>query len=60
VASLKGKGVDARAIELKPTVRHDQAIAALRAARTQKSVLLTLLMMELLFQDPDVVKALQP
>jgi len=40
VASLKGKDVDARAIELKPTVRHD--------------------MMELLFQDPDVVKALQP
>lgn len=40
MASLKGKGVDARAIELKPTVRHD--------------------MMELLFQDPDVVKALQP
>jgi hypothetical protein len=119
VASMKGKGVDARAIELKPAVQHDQAIAALRAAGTQRSVLLTLLewkgdsmvnvgftydftlrvfdkdgnqlalkpqmgrehlgpadpftpggaaqvipryqrMMELLFQDPDVVKALQP
>jgi hypothetical protein len=119
VASMKAKGVDARVVELKPSVSHDQAISALRATATQKSVLLTLnewkgdsminvgftynfnlrvfdkeggqltlkvlqgqehlgaadpfspggaaqvipryqRMMEVLFQDPDIIKALQP
>lgn len=119
VASMKSKGVDAKAVELKPALSLDHALSALRSAGTQKSVLLTLLewkgdtmvnvgfnydftlrvfdkdgkqltlkpqqgrenlgsgdpfspgggsqvlpryrrMMEALFQDPDVVKALQP
>lgn len=118
VASMKSRGVDAKAVELRPAQNAEQAIAALRGAGTQKSVLLTLLewkgdtmvnvgfnydftlrifdkdgkqlvlkpqqgqenlgsagfspgggsqilprvrrMMEALFRDPDVVKALQP
>lgn len=119
VASMKGKGVNAKTVELKPAISDDQAMTALRAAGAQKSVLLTLLewkgdsminvgltydftlrvfdadgkqltlkpqqgrenlgsadpfspggtaqvlprfqrMMELLFQEPDVMKALQP
>lgn len=119
VASMKGKGVDAKAVELKPAQGIDEAAAAMRAAKTQRSVMITLLewkgdtminvgliydfylrvfdqdgkmltsklqqgrenlgsgdpfapggssqilprfrrMMEMLFQEPDVVKALQP
>jgi hypothetical protein len=118
-SSMKINGVDARTVELKPGLDNEQALTALRAAGTQKSVLLTLLewkgdsminvgfnydftlrvldkdgkeltakpqmgrenlgaadpfspggtaqivprvrrMMEMLFKDPDVVKALQP
>ena len=119
VASMKGKGVDAKAVELKPALSLDEASSAVRAAGTQRSVVLTLLewkadsminiglnydfdlrvfdkdgkllvsklqqgrenlgssdpfspggssqvlprfrrMIEMLFQEPDVVKALQP
>jgi hypothetical protein len=119
VASMKGKGVDARMVELKPGLSESQAISDLRTGGAPKSVLLTLRewkgdtmvnvgfaynmdlrvfdrsgnvlasktqhgnenlgagspfspgggdqvlpryrrMMELLFRDPDVVKALQP
>ncbi|MGH6689166.1 MAG: hypothetical protein ACREF4_00575 [Gammaproteobacteria bacterium] len=117
--SMRAKGVDAKPVEIKHALGDDQARAAMRAAGTQKSVLLTLFewkgdsminvgfnydftlrvfdkdgkqlasklqqgrenlgaadpfspggtaqivprfrrMMEALFQDPDVVKALQP
>lgn len=116
---MKGKGVNAKTVELRPGFSADQAMTALRAAGTQKAVLLTMLewkadtmvnvgfnydfslrvfdkdgklltsklqqgrenlgsgdpfspgggsqvlprfrrMMEALFRDPDVVKALQP
>ena len=42
VASMKGKGVDARMVELKSGTPESQAISQLRAAGAQKSVLLTL------------------
>jgi hypothetical protein len=42
VASLKAKGVDARALALKPTVSAEQAVTALRDVGMQKSVLLRL------------------
>jgi hypothetical protein len=118
VASMKDKGVDAKVVELKPALSLDEARAAVRAAGTQRSVVITLMewkgdsminveliydldlrvfdkdgklltsklqqgrenlgsreftpggstrilprfrrMMEILFQQPDVVKALQP
>jgi hypothetical protein len=119
VASMKDKGVDAKAVELKPALSFDEARTALRAAGTQRSVVIRLLewkadamvnvgltfdfvlsvfdkdgkllvskpqqgrenlgsgdpfapggsaqvlprfrrMMEVLFQEPDVAKALQP
>jgi hypothetical protein len=41
-ASLKSKGVDAKAIEIKHALSVDQAAASLRAAGTQRSVLITL------------------
>ncbi len=119
VASMKDKGVDAKVVELKPALSFDEARATLRAAGTQRSVVIRLLewkadamvnvglsfdfvlsvfdkdgkllvskpqlgrenlgsgdpfapggsaqvlprfrrMMEVLFQEPDVAKALQP
>lgn len=119
VTSMKGKGVDAKVVELKPAFSVDEARTALSAAGTQRSVMITLMewkgdtminvglnydfdlrvfdkdgkllaskmqqgrenlgsgdpfapggssqilprfrrMMETLFRDPDVVKALQP
>ena len=42
VASMKGKGVDAKVVELKPGTAESDALSQLRAAGTQKSVLLTL------------------
>ena len=43
VASMKAKGVDAKAVELKPALSLDEASIAVRAAGTQRSVVLTLL-----------------
>ena len=43
VASMKGKGVDAKAVELKPALSFAEASASLRAAGAQRSVLLRLL-----------------
>jgi len=43
VASMKDKGVDAKAVELKPALSLDEARAALRAAGAQRSVVITLL-----------------
>lgn len=40
--SLKGKGVDARTVELKPALSVDEAGAALRAAGTQRLVMMLL------------------
>jgi hypothetical protein len=40
---MKDKGVDAKAVELKPALGLDEARAALRAAGTQRSVVITLL-----------------
>ena len=42
VASMKGKGVDAKVVELKPGTPESEALSQLRAAGAQKSVLLTL------------------
>lgn len=42
-SSMKAKGVDARAIELKHALNLEQASGVLRAAGTQRSVLLTLI-----------------
>jgi hypothetical protein len=42
VGSMKGKGVDAQVVELKPALSSDAAKTALLAAGTQRSVMITL------------------
>src|SRR6187549_591489 len=42
VASMRGRGVEAKVVELKPGTPESEALSQLRAAGAQKSVLLTL------------------